>query len=156
MALSRLPTFLSGLWAGLLVTIGGVGAPAAFAIAAPGTAGRIAGRMFAQEAYLSLVFATLLFLLLRKQVRAGPGSVFNANLLLVLAALFCTVSGYFALQPMLAAAKAGQETGLSFAMLHGMSAGLYVLKAALVWVLAWRLTACRSTGTEAVSPRLSS
>jgi hypothetical protein len=145
MAPSRLAAYLSGLWAGLLLAIGGVGAPAGFAITVSEIAGRVAGRMFAQEAYLSLALSVLLLVLLRPQARAaarvGSGSVLNANVLLVLGALFCTVAGYFALQPMMAAAKVGQASVLSFAALHGMSAGLYVLKSALVLVLAWRLTA---------------
>jgi len=80
--------------------------------------------------------------MLRQQARtaaeAGRGSVLNANMLLVLGALFCTVAGYFALQPMMAAARAGQGS-LSFGALHGISAGLFGLKALLVAVLAWRL-----------------
>ncbi len=124
-----------------MVAIGGISAPAGFAITVPDIAGRIAGRMFAQEAYFSLALSMLLLVLLRRQARGGSGPVLSANMLLVLGALFCTVAGYFALQPMMAAAKAGQAFVLSFAALHGMSAGLYVLKSVLVLVLAWRLTA---------------
>jgi hypothetical protein len=64
--------------------------------------------------------------------------VLSADMLLVLGALFCTVFGYFALQPMMAPARAG-EGPLSFAALHGISSALFVLKAVLVAVLAWRL-----------------
>jgi len=138
----RWAAWLAGLWAGILLGIGLIGAPAGFATSLPETAGRTAGRMFAQEAYLSLVLAVVLFLMLRQQARtaaeAGHGSVLNANMLLVLGALFCTVAGYFALQPMMAAARAGQGS-LSFGALHGISAGLFGLKALLVAVLAWRL-----------------
>ena len=99
--------------------------------------------MFAQEAYLSLVLAVVLFMLLRRQARAaaavGTGSVLNANMLIVLGTLFCTVAGYFALQPLMATARGGQGPW-SFGLLHGVSAGLYGLKASLVAVLAWRLT----------------
>ena len=49
-----------------------------------------------------------------------------------------TVAGYFALQPMMATARAGQGAW-SFGALHGMSVGFYALKALLVLVLAWRL-----------------
>ena len=52
--------------------------------------------------------------------------------------MFCTVAGYFAIQPMMAAARAGQGVW-SFAALHGASAGFFALKALLVCVLAWRL-----------------
>jgi len=144
MKLRRWSALVAGLWAGLLWGIGLIGAPAAFATTAPDTAGRIAGRMFAQEAPLSLALAVLLFIVLRRIARdaaeSGAGSVFSANMLLVLGALFCTVFGYYALQPMMEAARAGQGA-LSFGALHGISAGLYMLKAVLVSIAAWRLTA---------------
>ena len=143
MTLTRAAAWLSGLWAGILLGIGLIGAPAGFAIAGR-DAGPAAARMFAQEAYLSLILAVLLFSMLRRQARdaaeAGLGSVLNANMLLVLGTLFCTVAGYFALQPMMAAARAGQGS-LSFGALHGISAAFYGLKALLVAVLAWRLSA---------------
>jgi hypothetical protein len=100
--------------------------------------------MFTQEAYLGLVLAIVLFVVLRKIARQtadpGAGSVFSGNMLLVLGALFTIVLGYFALQPMMAAARAGQG-GMSFGALHGISAGLYMLRAVLVSALAWRLAA---------------
>jgi hypothetical protein len=142
MTATRWAAWLAGLWAGLLLGVALVAAPAAFATAASDTAGRIAGRMFAQEAYLGLALAVVLFLLLRRRARdaaaAGMGSVLSVDMLLVLGALFCTVAGYFALQPMLAAAPAGQGSW-SFGALHTASAALYGLKALLVAVLAWRL-----------------
>jgi ABC-type antimicrobial peptide transport system permease subunit len=88
----------------------------------------------------------LLFVLERRRVRdeveqGASQSAMSANLLLVLGALFLTVLGGFALQPMIQAAKAGEPAALSFAALHGISASLYWLKALLVLVLAWRTTA---------------
>ena len=59
------------------------------------------------------------------------------NLLLVLGALFCTVLGYFALQPMMEAARAGQGR-LGFGALHGISSALFALKGVLLLVLVWR------------------
>jgi hypothetical protein len=142
MTATRWAAWLAGLWAGLLWGITLIGAPAAFATAAPETAGRIAGRMFAQEAYLSLALTVALFLMLRRRARnaaaAGTGSVLSADMLLVLGTLFCTVAGYFALQPMMAAARAGQGA-LSFGSLHAASTALYGIKALLVAALAWRL-----------------
>ena len=133
---------IAGLWAGVLLGLGLIGAPAGFATALPETAGRAVGRMFAQEAYLSLALALVMCLLLRRrrQGQTQPGAVFSVDLMLALGALFCTVAGYFALQPMMAAARAG-EGGLSFGALHALSAGFYAVKTAVVVALAWRLTA---------------
>ena len=142
MTAPRLTAWLAGLWAGVLWGVGLIGAPAGFATTLPETAGRVAGRMFVQEAYLSLVLALVLFLMLRKMAsavaEAGAGSVFDGNMLLALGAIFCTVAGYFAVQPMMASARAGQGP-VSFGALHGISASFYLLKAVLVSVLAWRL-----------------
>ena len=69
-------------------------------------------------------------------------------MLLVLGTLFCTVAGYFGVQPLMAAARAGQGT-FSFGQLHGISFGLFGLKIVLVAALAWRATRC---GDPAVRP----
>ena len=144
MNLRRLAALVAGLWAGLILGIAVIGAPASFANAARDVAGRVAGQMFAQEAYVSLVAAVALLVLVRRQARddaqAGRGSALSANVLLVLGALFCTVFGYFAMQPMMASARAGQGL-LSFGVLHGVSAVFFLLKGLLVAVLAWRLSA---------------
>ncbi len=136
--------WVAGLWAGALLGVGLIGAPAGFAVDLPQMAGRAAGRMFAQEAYLSLALGALLVVLLRTKARvdaaAGTGSVFSTDLMLVLGTLFCTVAGYFAIQPMMEAARAGQGR-LSFGALHAISAGFYGLKMLLVAALAWRQTA---------------
>jgi hypothetical protein len=135
---------LPALWAGLLLTVGLIAAPAPFATLMPQDAGRVVARIFAQEAYASLAFAALLFFIERGRARAdaaaGLGSVLSANLLLIFGALFCTVAGYFALQPMMVAARAGQP-GPSFMTLHVASTVLFALKALLVIALAWRVTA---------------
>ena len=116
----------------------------------PADAGRVAGRMFAQEAYLSLGVAMVLFVIERQRSRdvaaAGTGSVLSVNILLLFGTLFCTVAGYFAVQPLLVAARAGQGT-VSFAALHAVSGGLFVLKGLLVLALAWRLSPLRTTAT---------
>lgn len=142
--LQRLARLLAGLWAGLLVGIGAIGAPSGFAITTVEIAGRTAGRMFAIEAHVSLAVAALLLLLTRKTVPAVPDQppmpTLNTNLLLVFGTLVCTIVGYFVLQPMMVAARAG-EGSLSFAALHGLSAGFFALKGLLVLALAWRLTA---------------
>lgn len=131
------------MWAGLLLGLGAIGAPAGFAVTTVEIAGRTAGRMFAIEAYVSLAVAMLLLLLTRRaapsELDQPPVPALNTNLLLVLGTLFCTIAGYFVIQPMMAAARAG-EGSLSFGALHGLSAGFFALKGLLVLSLAWRLT----------------
>lgn len=149
MVLLRVQVLLAGLWAGLLLAVGGVAAPSLFAVLDRQLAGTGAGQIFSVEARISLGLAILLFVLERRRLRDllerdGQGSALSPQLLLVLGALFLTVFGYFALHPMIQAAKAGQPTALSFGALHGISASLYWLKTMLVLVLAWRTIALRS------------
>lgn len=146
---ARAMAVVAGLWAGVLLAIALIGAPAGFAVLAErADAGRVAGHMFAREAYLSLFLAVVLFILERGRARhvaeAGQGSMLSTELLLLAGVLFCTVAGYFALQPMMAAARAGQGT-LSFGALHALSTVFYGLKTLLVLALAWRLSRPRAS-----------
>ncbi len=139
--LDTLRRLLPGPWAGLLLTVALVATPAPFALLAPAEAGRVVARVLAQEAYASLAFGVLLLglerVLAKRRSDAGTGSQFSTEMALAAGALFCTVAGYFGLQPMMAAAKAGQGP-LSFGQLHAVSAVFYVVKALLVVVLAVR------------------
>jgi hypothetical protein len=118
-------------------------------------AGRGAGRIFSNEARLSLAMAMVLFVIERQRVRdlvdvgrqvnGQATKVMTGNLLLVLTALFLTVFGEFVLHPLIEAAKAGQVTRLSFGALHGISAVLFWVKAVAVISLGWRLTTAPST-----------
>jgi len=148
---ARFAVLIAGVWAGILAGIGAIAAPSAFAVLARPEAGRFVGRLFEQEAYLSLALAVVLLVLERSRRTGEPGatgqpSLFTANLMLLLGTLFCTVAGHFALLPMMDAARAGQGS-LSFGALHGISAGFFVLKGLLVLALAWRLTGLRTTAT---------
>lgn len=138
--LQRVATCLAGLWCGVLIGVGLIGAPAGFAVAPSDIAGRSAGRMFAIEAHASLAVAVVLLIVLRQigSRRAQPPGI-DANVLLVLGSLFFTITGYFVLHPMMAAARAGEGI-LSFGALHGLSAAFFALKAAVLLALAWRLT----------------
>ncbi|MDB6002172.1 MAG: hypothetical protein JWP52_3871 [Rhizobacter sp.] len=139
----RAGALLAGVWMGLLLTVALVTTPALFALLESPVAGRVAGRVLGIEAYVALAMCVLLFGIERAKARvnaaAGKGSVMSTNMLLVMGALFCTVAGYFAVLPMMEAARAGQGR-LSFGALHGISSGFYLLKAILVMALAWRLT----------------
>ena len=143
---SRLQQLLAAVWAGILLAVGGIAAPSLFAVLDRSVDGLAAGRIFATEAYVSLGLAMALFLIERQRTRqaalqAGQ-SVMSAELMLVMGALFATVLGHFALNPMIVAAKAGQGS-LSFGTLHAMSSSLFLFKGVLVLALAWRLTGRR-------------
>ena len=147
---ARFAAVLAGLWAGILLCIAAIATPAAFAALASADAGRVVARIFMQEAYVSLGVAIVLFAIERQRSRqvaeAGGSSVFSTNLVLLLGSLFCTVAGYFAVQPMMAAARAGQGS-LSFMTLHAISLGFFALKGLLVLALAWRLAGLRTVAT---------
>ena len=136
----RLRLLLPGLWAGWLLCVALLATPAPFATLAAGDAGRVVGRMLAQDAYTGLVLGALLLLLERSAARRaaerGQGSQFSAGMVLALGALFCTVLGYFVVQPMMASARTGQGTWLSFAQLHAVSALFFLLKIGCVLALA--------------------
>jgi hypothetical protein len=147
--LQRLQCWIAGLWAGLLLGVGAVAAPSLFAILERPVAGMGAGKIFAVEARISLALAMVIFMVERRRVRdlavkLGHSSVMTGNLLLVLGALFLTVVGQFAIHPMIEAAKAGEQTRLSFEALHGLSAGMFWLKAVFILCLAWRLTGTKA------------
>ena len=139
--LSRVRTVLAAVWMGLVLTLAILVAPVLFEGLERAEAGRLAGNLFRIEAHAALGLAAALFLIERRlaseRMRAGAGSVLSVNLLLVLGALFCTVLGYFALQPMMEAARAGQSL-LSFGALHGISSVLFALKGLLLLGLVWR------------------
>ena len=142
MALQRLSAILCAAWLGALLCIAGLAAPSAFAVLDRSSAGALVARLFAVEAPASLFLSLAVVLLDRGRMKREATQVtLNAVMLLALAALFCTVVGYYVLQPLMTQARAGQGGALSFAQLHGISLGLFGLKMALVAVLAWRLTA---------------
>lgn len=136
----RLRRLLPGLWAGWLLCVALLATPAPFATLGAGDAGRVVARMLAQDAYTGLVLGVLLLLLERAAARraaeSGRGSQFSAGMVLALGALFCTVVGYFVVQPMMAAARAGQGAVLGFAQLHAISALFFLLKIGCVLALA--------------------
>ena len=87
----RAAAMLAGLWAGVLLCIGFMATPSAFVVLASVDAGRVAGRLLSQEAYLSLALAVLLFVIERGRSRhaaaTGVGSVLSANIILLLGTL---------------------------------------------------------------------
>lgn len=140
-ALERLRRLLPGAWLGLLLCVALVAAPAPFAVLPAADAGRVNGRIFLNEAWISIGVALLLWLLERGRARraseSGQGSLLSTEMVLLVGTLLCTFGGYFAVQPLLPAARTGQAA-LSFGQLHLLSVVLFGLKTLLVAALAWR------------------
>jgi len=130
----RLLRILPGLWAGVLLCIAALAAPAAFALLPAADAGRVVGHLFLREAWLSLAMAAVLIIGAR---HALPNGHRLGSRALLWGTAACTALGYFMLQSMMPAARAGQGA-LSFAQLHLLSTAFYGLKTVLVLVLAWR------------------
>jgi hypothetical protein len=143
---TRALRLLPGLWLGALLAVALLAAPAAFAALPAEQAGRVVARLFAHEARLSLGLGIAVVLLER---RRGVRS-FNATMLLALGAVFCTVAGYYALQPMIDAARGGGGR-VGFGALHAASVAFYGSKVLLVAVLAWR-AAAPSAGAPVSAP----
>jgi hypothetical protein len=147
---SRWRAVLPGLWAGWLLCVALLATPAPFALLAQADAGRVVARMLAQEAYTSLALGVVLLVLeritARRAAEVGQGRQFTLGMGLALGTLFCTVAGYFAVQPLMAAARAGAG-GLTFGQLHTLSAAFYALKLLLVLALAW-MAAGRAGGSD--------
>lgn len=145
----RLQALLAALWGGFLLCVAFAAAPSAFAVLERAQAGLVVGRLFSLEAQVSLAAALILMLLERRLARdaveAGAASnVFSVALLLPAVALFCTIAGYYGLQPLMADARAGAGVA-SFGALHGASLAFFAVKGLAVLALAWRLSPRRSS-----------
>lgn len=147
MMLQRLRLLVATFWVGSLWSVGYLVAPTLFAtLADRALAGTIAGSLFRIEAWVSLVCAlTLLAIMWRTPAQAAA---YRSTLLrLVLAMLVCTLIGYFALQPFMAAiretsAVAGgmsPEAKMQFGALHGVASGIFLLQSMLGAVLILKL-----------------
>jgi hypothetical protein len=138
---SKARALLPALWAGSLIAVATLATPAPFATLPAADAGRVVARVLAHEAHASLVLGVLVLLLERiaakHEAASGAGSQFSVGMALALGAVFCTVLGYFAVLPLMPAARAGEGV-FTFAQLHATSAACFLLKTVLVLLLAWR------------------
>jgi hypothetical protein len=143
-ARDRLRRLLPGLWCGALLAIALIAAPAASGALDRATFGAVARAIFAREAPTSLVFGVLILMLERRAAldrhqEAGT-SQFSAEMVLALGALFCTVAGYYGLEPVMEQARSGAATTLTFMQLHAVSLAFFGAKGLLALALAWRAT----------------
>jgi hypothetical protein len=131
------------LWLGMLLTLGFLAAPSAFAVLPREQAGHVVARLFQQEAYAGLSIGALLLIGLWRWAGKSLAARATVELALAIGASLCTVVGYFALQPVLASARAGQ-TAWPFAAWHGVSMVFFAVKIGLVGILGWRLSGFQS------------
>lgn len=136
-------SLISSVWAGMLLTVGGLAAPALFQVLDRVQAGTGAGRIFTLEARVSLLLGLAMLVLSWLSSRSPVG---RANLVCLLLVIGLTAVGHFGLHPLIQAVKTGQPLPepfmqLTFAQLHGASSALFALKTVLVVVLSWRLSA---------------
>jgi hypothetical protein len=139
---ATLRKLLPGLWFGVMAAIALIVMPAAFATLDTASAGALARRVFAAEAGASLAFGIVVLMLERRhglaRHHAAGTSQFTTDMLLAVGALFCTVAGYYGLQPMMETVRAGGTAPLGFGQLHALSTAFFGLKGLLVLALAWR------------------
>lgn len=135
---------LPGIWFGLLAAIAFIATPAAFKVLDVASAGLVARRIFEWEAGASLALGIVILMIERRagfaRHQSDGASQFSAEMMLVLGALFCTVAGYYGLQPMMEIARVGGPTSLSFGQLHALSMAFFSAKGLLVLALAWKAT----------------
>lgn len=142
---------LPGLWAGALIAVAALAAPSAFAVLARPDAGRLVARLFLQEAWASVALGAVLLTATFIRTDQRTTRAVAGERILPCIALLATVLGYFAIQPLLPAARQG--SGLfNFAQLHVFSTAMYALKTVAVLLLAWRV----ASASEIVSPKPSS
>lgn len=133
------------LWSGNLLTVGYMVAPTLFmTLHDRALAGTIAGSLFAVQFWCSLVLGALLLALLIPL----PGQQRKLPCLLTGLILICTLISHLGIQPEMAALRAQAGAILQgaqgvaqsrFAMLHGISASLYLVQSIAGLILLWRL-----------------
>jgi hypothetical protein len=143
----RLRLVWPALWAGVLLCVALIAAPAPFATLQAEQAGRVVARIFFVEACFSLFAAALWLLLDRAGGRSASRGLFGGqrgarepDVWLAWATVPCTAIGYFAVSALLPAAREGSGM-FSFGQLHLLSMALFGLKTLLVLALAWRCAA---------------
>jgi hypothetical protein len=136
---------IATLWAGSLWTIGYLVAPTLFSqLSDRVLAGTIAGTLFRVEAWVSVGCALSLFVLIEHSSEERRWGKLRQ---LVVAMLGCTLIGYFALHPWMAALReAAGPQGIAqspdksmFGILHAASSIFYLAQSLLAAVLVLRI-----------------
>jgi uncharacterized protein DUF4149 len=135
---------LPGLWLGLLFAIALIAMPAASGALDKASFGAMARAIFAREAPASMVLGVLVLVIERRDALArhlATGvSQFSSEMVLAIVALFCTVAGYYGLEPMMAQARSGAGASPTFMQLHAISLAFFGVKGLAVLALAWKAT----------------
>ena len=136
---------LPGVWFGVLLAIALIATPAASMSLDRTSFGAVARAIFAREAPTSLVLGVVLLVIERRDALArhmATGvSQFSTEMVLAIVALFCTVAGYYGLEPMMEQARSGAAaTSLTFLQLHALSLAFFGAKGLAVLALAWKAT----------------
>jgi hypothetical protein len=136
---------LPGIWFGLLLAIALIATPAASGALDKASFGAVARAIFAREAPTSFILGVVILVIERRDalVRhlATGVSQFSTEMTLAIIALFCTVAGYYGLEPMMEQARlGGGATTLTFLQLHAISLAFFGVKALVVLALAWKAT----------------
>lgn len=133
---------LAALWAGSVWGVSYLAAPSAFAVLDSTRAGSVVSVMLTREAWLSIVLAVLLWLLVARSADLDAQRrrwLYST----VLGMLACSLAVYLGLQPAMAAireaagpagVKASPQYG-TFMALHGVSQLLYLIESVLGAVL---------------------
>jgi hypothetical protein len=142
---ATLRLLLAALWAGSIWTVSYLAAPSAFAVLDSTRAGDVVGVMLTRSAWLAIVLAALLALLVARSADLD-GSRRRGLYGVIGAMLTCSLIVYLGLQPAMAAIReAAGPAGVrasprwgTFAALHGVSQVLYLAESVLGAVLVAR------------------
>ena len=145
---ARARLLIATLWVGSLWTVGYLVAPTLFAsLSDRALAGTIAGTMFRIEAWLSVICAIAMIVLIRSAT-AGEDRARRKHLLWIATGMLaCTLIGYFGLQPFMTALREAAGPGgvmdselkSQFGILHGVSSAFYLGQSVLGVALVLKL-----------------
>jgi hypothetical protein len=142
MRLANLRLLLAALWAGSVWAVSYLAAPSAFAVLDSTQAGNVVATMLTREAWLAIVLALLLAVLVWRAADLDPKRR-RWLYWLIGGMLGCSLAVYLGLQPMMAAireaagpggVRASPQWGM-FAALHGVSQVLYLVESILGAIL---------------------